>query len=319
MRGARRLYLLHLGLAGLGTLLLAGTAGVLVERQSFAVPSSREISAACDDWLAAGGPASLLGLAIAVLAMSAVGLGLHSVWRQLAATRRYLAAQRPLGKSVEVDGVRCLLLDVEEPRAFCAGYLRPRIYLSRGAREQLDPAELRAVLAHEAHHRAHRDPLRLLAARALADALFFIPILRRSSERYAALGELAADEAAVRALGSRGPLAAALLRFSEPAGQPTAAVASLAPERVDHLMGDPEVTRWRLPRPPLARSALALAALGAAGFLIWHGFLDPNLQAPLLLTAACTGLMLCGPATLAAAALLISHQALRRRRPFADD
>jgi Zn-dependent protease with chaperone function len=313
MRGAGRLYLLHLALAAVGALLLAGATAMIFARQTLSVPSSQAISDACDNWIGAGGPASLLGLSIAVLALAALGLGLRSVVRQVGATRRYLAALQPSAARFEVDGVRCHLIDSSEQHAFCAGYLRPRVYLSRGARDELDLDELRAVLAHESHHAARRDPLRLLAARALADSLFFIPILRRSSERYAALGELAADEAAVAASGGRGPLASALLKFSEAPSRP-AAVVALAPERVDHLMGDPEVTRWRLPASPLARSLLALAALAAAGFSIWHGLLDPNLQVPFLLAAACAGVMICGPVILAVAALLLSGHVLRRRR-----
>lgn len=317
MRGAGRLYLLHLALATLGAALLAGGTVLIIARQNLAVPTSQAISDACHNWLAGGGPASLLGLAIAVLTLAAVGLGIRSVRRQLRASRLYLASQRPSVESIEVDGAHCRLVDSEEPRAFCAGYLRPRIYLSRGALDRLDPAELRAVLAHESHHGRRRDPLRLLAARALADSLFFIPILHRISERYATLGELAADEAAVKALGGRSALASALLKFSQSSTQPTAVVA-LAPERVDHLMGDPDVTRWRLPYSPLARSLLALTGLGAASLLIWHGILDPNLQVPLLVAAACTGLMVCGPVTLAVGALLVSRQALRRRRAWAN-
>ena len=317
MRGARRLYLLHLALATLGTVLLAGAAALILARQSLALPTSQAISDACHNWLAAGGPASLLGLSIAALALAAVGLGLRSIRRQLRASRHYLAGQPLSAKSIEVDGIRCRLIDSEEPRAFCAGYLSPRVYLSRGALEGLEPAELRAVLAHESHHARRRDPLRLLAARALADSLFFLPILRRISERYAALGELAADEAAVEALGGRGPLASALLKFSESSAQP-ATVVALAPERVDHLMGDPDVTRWSLPRSPLARSALAITGLGATSLLLWHGVLDPNLQVPLLVAAACAGLMVCGPATLAVGALILSRQALRRRRAWAN-
>lgn len=317
MRGAGRLYLLHIALATLGVVLLASGAVLIIARQGIAAPTSQAISDACHNWLAAGGPASLLGLGIAVLTVAAVGLGLRSIRRQLRASRRYLDGQPLSAESIDFDGVRCRLIDSEEPRAFCAGYLRPQVFLSRGARDGLEPAELRAVLAHESHHRRRRDPLRLLAARALADALFFIPILRRISERYSALGELAADEAAVQALGGRGPLASALLKFSESSTR-QAAVVALAPERVDHLMGDPDVTRWSLPRSPLARSVLALAGLGAASLLIWHGVLDPNLQVPLLVAAACAGLMVCGPATLAVGALLVSRQALRRRRAWAD-
>jgi len=309
MRGAGRLYILHITLAIVGAILLVGGTVLILGRQSFSMPTSEELSTACHDWLSAGGPAALVGLSIAALAVAAVCLGLRSVYRQVRATRRYLATQHPSAKSVAVGGVPCRLIDSEEPRAFCAGYLRPRVYLSRGAREQLGSEELRAVLAHEAHHRRRRDPLRILVAQALADSLFFIPILQRMSERYAALGELAADEAAVRAVDGRAPLASALLKFS---AQPTAVV-SLAPERVDHLMGDPDATHWQLPRSPLARSAVALCALGAVSLLVWHGVLDPNLQVPLLVAGACAGMMVCGPIVLAVVALLLSRHVLRRR------
>lgn len=311
MRGAGRLYLLHIAFAALGAILLLGVTALILAGQSFAAPTSQAISDACHDWLSAGGPAALLGLSITALALAALGLGLRSIRRQVRASHAYLAAHEPSG-SVEVAGVRCRLIDSRQPLAFCAGYLRPRIYLSSGALEQLDAAELRAVLAHEAHHRRRRDPLRLLAARTLADALFFIPILARISERYATLGELAADEAAVKALSGRRPLAAALLKFSESPTQP-AAVVALAPERVDHLMGDPHVIRWALPCSPLVRSALALIALGAVSLLVWHGVLHPDLQAPLLMAAACAGMMVCGPIALALGALLLSRHALRRR------
>lgn len=312
MRGAGRLYLLHVALGALGAALLAGSAALVIGGQSFVLPSSKEVGDACHGWWSDGGPAALIGLSITALALSAIGLGLRSVYRQARASRRYLAAL-PIGSTaLDIEGHKCLLIDSAEPQAFCAGYLRPRVYLSRGAQEQLEPAELRAVLAHEFHHLRRRDPLRLLAARALADSLFFIPVLDRISERYSALGELAADEAAVKAVQGRGPLASALLKFSQSSARP-AAVVSLAPERVDHLMGDPDVTRWQLPRSPLARSALALLALGSVSLLVWHGILHPNLQLPLLMAAACAGLMFCGPAMLALGALLLSRHALRRR------
>ncbi len=313
MRGAGRLYLVHITVATLGMALLAGAAALVVGEQNFALPSSQAISSACDSWVQAGGPAALLGLAIAVLTLTAIGLGLKSVHRQVQASRRYMAALATSSEAIEVEGIGCRLIDSTEPKAFCAGYLQPRIYLSRGAREQLDGAELRAVVAHEAHHLRRRDPLRLLAARAIADSLFFIPILRRMSERYSALGELAADEAAVRATRGRGPLASALLKFSE-SGLHPAPVVSIAPERVDHLMGDPDASRWKLPPSPLGRSVVSLAALGAVILLTWHGILSPNLQFPLLVAAACMGLMVCGPIALALGALSLSRRVPLLRR-----
>ena len=57
--------------------------------------------------------------------------------------------------------------------------------------------ELRAVLAHEQHHRALRDPLRLAVGRVLCQALFFLPVLRPLHDRYGDVAEMTADAAAV--------------------------------------------------------------------------------------------------------------------------
>lgn len=315
MRGAACLYALQIALAALGLALLGGSAMLVLAGQSFALPSSRGVAEACDRWLAAGGPASLLGLAVALAALTSLGLALASVHRQARASRRYLAGLPIRSETIEVDGIACRPIACSEPQAFCAGYLRPRIYLSDGARERLSRAELGAVLAHERHHLRRRDPLRLLAARTLADALFFLPILRQLADRYAALAELAADEAAVRAARGPAPLASALLKFSEPGHSP-APIVAIAPERVDHLLGAPDAARWELSRSPLGRSVVALAGLATLSLLIWAGILHPDLRAPLLAVAACASLLLCGAITVAIAALLVSRGALllRRRR-----
>lgn len=311
MRGAGRLYALHMALAAMGLALLTAGATVVVAHQQLSLPSSRTISEACGNWLSAGGPEALLGLGIALTAVTALGRGLASVSRQIKATRRFMA-ELPIESTQLVHGKSCSIFEGGEPQAFCAGLLRPSIYLSQGSLMQLERAELAAVVAHEAHHQSRRDPLRLFAVRAFADSLFFLPILRRTSERFSALGELAADNAAVRATRGRGPLAAALLKF-EQSSEP-APVVAIAPERVDHLLGVQEAGRWNLPGGAWARTVLAFAVTGGSAFAIWHGVLDPGMQMPLLLAAVCMGLMVCGPALLAVAALLVSRRTLQARR-----
>jgi hypothetical protein len=312
-RSAGRLYRLHLGLGALAAALVAGVTVSIVAAVDFGLPSPGSIAAACDRWLSAGGPAAVLVLGAFAVALASLGLGARSALRQMAASRRFLSSLPTSGRTITLEGGSCRLIEARAPEAFCAGYLRPQVYLSRGALEQLSPAELRAVVAHELHHVRRRDPLRLLLARSLADGLFFIPLLRRTSERYADLGELAADEAAVRRLGTRAPLASALLQLSGPPAEP-APVVGIAPERVDHLMGDPEAGRWRIPRAPAGRSALAL--MGLAGLLAAtaHGLFVTDLDMPILLSAGCMIAMVGGPMALAATAVLISRRALRARR-----
>lgn len=50
----------------------------------------------------------------------------------------------------------------ESPDAFCAGLLRPRVYLSSTAVESVEDSELAAVIEHESHHCRRCDPLRIL-------------------------------------------------------------------------------------------------------------------------------------------------------------
>jgi hypothetical protein len=147
-------------------------------------------------------------------------------------------------------------------RHFCAGYLCPTVYASQQTVELLSDAELSAVLAHEHHHRRIRDPLRFACVRILSDALFFVPVLTRLSQRYADLAELSADRAAVHASGGeQAPLASALLAFDE-SGPP--GVTGISPERVDSLLGQP--IRWRL---PLGLVGASIGSLAALGLLFW--------------------------------------------------
>jgi Zn-dependent protease with chaperone function len=312
-RSANRLYGLHLAVALAGAALVVGTLAFVVAGADFSPPSPGSVAAACDRWLSAGGPAASVALAVGALALASLWLGLRSVRRQLKASRRYLLGLPISEEVVAVEGTACRLIDADTPLAFCAGYLKPQIFVSRGALSDLRADELRAVVSHELHHVRRRDPLRLLLARSLADGLFFVPLLRRSSERYVALGELAADEAAVKGLNGRGPLASALLKFSESGAQP-ATVLGIAPERVDHLMGDPAAGRWQLPRFLAGSSAVALLGLAALFGAAAHGLFMSKLDLPALLSAGCMVVMIGGPIALAVGATLLSRRTLRARR-----
>jgi Zn-dependent protease with chaperone function len=192
----------------------------------------------------------LAGLGIAVLAIVA-----RASWRQL---RAYMNFVRGVGLLGPLPGHPSVaVIDDSTPQAFCAGFLRPRVYVSAGALELLSNDELNAVLVHEDHHRAVRDPLRMAFARVLSQALFFLPALRPLGERYGDLAELWADEAAIEAAGETAPLASALLAFDT--GAPPG-VAGISAERVDSLLGQPP--RWRLP------SSLVVASLAALSLLI---------------------------------------------------
>jgi len=184
--------------------------------------------------------------AIVIVLLAALGSAV--IVRAVAGAVRELQASRRFDRFLCGERQQALqgalLIDDPQPRAFCAGLLRPRIYVSTGAVALLDEAALSAVLAHERHHARRHDPLRLAAGRVLARALFFLPGFGHLVERQQALAELSADESAVNDVpANRSGLARAMLSFADsPAHGGSTGV---DPARVDYLLGDPP--SWRFP------------------------------------------------------------------------
>jgi hypothetical protein len=201
-------------------------------------------------------PSANLG-ALIVLALAAVGLiatatAARGALREARATIRF---GRRLARESPVPYRDALLIVDDRPLAFCAGLLRPRVYVSTGALELLDDPALEAVLAHERHHARRRDPLRLAAGRVLARALFFMPGLNELADRRQALAELSADESVLNHdPDSRSALARAMLGFAD------AGAAGFDPQRVDHLLG--EAPSWRLP------AIVCVMAAGAGALML---------------------------------------------------
>jgi hypothetical protein len=267
---------LTLGAAG-----VSGAAAALVVAAS-AVHVSREAAHRLDvagvhlTYPALNAAAALL-LAFAALGASVLVAALLAAWRQVRAHRRLLkllVVERPLpgheAVSVIAGGV---------PLAFCAGWVRPRIYVSSAAVERLSDEELQAVLAHEQEHRRMRDPLRLAIGRILCEALFFLPVLRPLHDRYGEVAELTADAAAVAAAGgSARPLAAAMLTFD---AYTQGGGVGISPDRVDSLLGLPRA--WQLPWALLVGALFTVALVLV---VVWRASAGASIQATLNLPIA---------------------------------
>src|SRR6201995_3918882 len=205
--------------------------------------------------------AEWLLIALAAVGATAITFAGRAAWRQRSAYRGFLVRLEVVGRPHGHPTVK--VIAGKRPEAFCAGYLRPSVYISQGALDLLSAPELDAVLAHEHHHRLVRDPLRFALGRILSQALFFVPALRLLHDRSGHLAEVNPDRAAVRAsAGRQTPLASALLVFD--ASAPPGA-SGISPARVDSLLGQP--VRWRLPASLMAAS---LAAVSALGLLTWQ-------------------------------------------------
>ncbi len=216
------------------------------------------------------------GLLLLVLVGAATG------WRALLGERnrterflrRYLV--RRAGERGTLEGVadrvglggRIDLVDVDEPRCFCYGLVRPRVCVTTGLMALLDDAEQEAVLRHEAYHVRNYDPLKLTLGRALVSAFFFVPALRDLYEHYRLHVELLADKQAVRQMRQAQSLAAALdkLLDARAPGLPTlpdiAHGGSLA-LRIDSLLGDPVRVSIRMQPVRLVLSAVLVLLIAA--------------------------------------------------------
>ena len=252
--------------------------------------------------------AAALLLGLAALGAAVMATAARASFRQLRVCRRFVRSIAVVGPLSGHPGV--IVIEDPTPQAFCAGYLHPRVYISRGALELLSEEELGAVLFHEDHHRAVRDPLRFACARVLSQALFFLPALRPLGDRYDDLAERNADAAAVEAsAGEKAPLASALIAFEGAAPQ---GAVGISPERVDSLLGRP--ARRRLPSLLIAMS---VASLSGVVVLVWRASEAASAQAtfnlPVLSSQPCMLVLALLPLVACIAAL-----GWRRRRAQDD-
>ncbi|UTI63996.1 M56 family metallopeptidase [Paraconexibacter antarcticus] len=223
---------MQLGLGALAAAAAALAATTVLRSVNPGASSWSDLQRMCITMLGGASPvARVIILALAGIGLAVPVRGASSIFRQLTATRRFLRSLTVT--DVQAGSPSVVTVADDRPLAFCAGVLRPRIYLSTGTRRLLPRPELDAVIAHESHHAQRRDPLRMLIVDAVRHAMFFLPVLGQCRTRYGSLTELAADERAIATVGVR-PLAGALAMFDAHGGPLTAVSA----ERVDHLLGE---------------------------------------------------------------------------------
>lgn len=191
-----------------GPALLPGAAGAVCQQCLVAAnPFSSQP-------LHAGVPSAvLLGASALVLATIAV-----SVLRELLVRSprvcRASGSAADAGTPVTIAGVRVRIVD--SPAAFvialparCGG-----ITLSRGALALLDEDELRAVVAHETVHLAHRHHLIAAVATGVTAPLRWVPFLAACTRMILELLEIDADAGALREAGATA-LVSALVKLQD--------------------------------------------------------------------------------------------------------
>ncbi len=267
-------------LLSLALLALAVPAGLLALAARLGLPEDPLV--ACQTFLATVlARTANLGLLLPVALVAACALAAllalaHQIWVTRRTLRRVLTDRIEADRALQIAALRCGLggrldlIDADEAFTFCYGLRRARVCISRGLVELLDRDELNSVLAHEAHHLRHRDPLKILIGRSLASALFFLPLAGALRNAFLTGKELSADAAAARR-GGELPLASALLKMLSaerprwPAG--VLAIGALSPTEARLL----QLTESRALRPQLPTAldwGLSLACIAAiVGFV----------------------------------------------------
>ena len=239
---------------------------------------------ACDVYpaLRGVGPLPLALVTVALLASTTLGTGTFVAGgiRSLALSNRIRSKRIPTPLKLR-EAISDLSLEgrvncIEEPlhQAFCYGLIRPTVCLSVPIVERLEPDELRAVLAHEREHLLARDPLRLLCGRALARALFLVPLAEEIYGKFLLRRELQADASCV-ATGYRATLASAMFKLLTAGTETPTGVAgfNVTEERISHLV-EPGLAAnlgipWkRLFAQTMLRVGVLLTGIGASGWFI---------------------------------------------------
>lgn len=210
-------------------------------------------------WLGVAAPLAVLGF------VAAVGLR----WTHQARARR--AVHRDIRRAAApavVDGHPVLRLDDDRSIVFSVPARRGGVVVARGIERCLNPAQLRAVLAHERAHVQQRHHALLAVVDAVVFPLRRIPLARTVADAVPHYLEIAADAAARRETGAAA-LASALLELGAPTNAPREDVAgavlhAAGPNRVRHLVAPRPMRPALLPVTALGSLAAAFAVTSVA-------------------------------------------------------
>jgi Zn-dependent protease with chaperone function len=244
-----------LGLAGL-TLAVHATAlaGGLSHLIGACVLRLRDAYATPGGATAAGLGLTLAGAVLARTALTAL-THLRAVRRQAvqhAQTARLVGRREP--------ALGAVLIDHEQPTAYCVAGPHPTVILTTAALQALDPEQVDAVLAHERAHLASHHHRLLAIARIGRQVLPFLPLMRDADTQITRLVEMHADDAATTDRDT-GPLATALVVLAAAAG-PAPGLAAATTDAVQRIQ------RLLRPAEPLGRVRRQLLRAGAAAFAL---------------------------------------------------
>lgn len=150
----------------------------------------------------------LLGVAF-VMAVVVLGIDLtRTLVRMHGRTQQHANDIRMVGRRIQGHDV--VVLDVDEPAAYCVPGRPDVIVVTTAALSMLDGRQLAAVLDHERAHLTGRHPQLVALLRGLAATFPYLRLMTEGVAHVSRLLEMRADDAAARRHGSQALLAGLL-------------------------------------------------------------------------------------------------------------
>lgn len=223
----------------------AAVIGVLTAVVVFDTVTWRPFFHACSNFLLliSQSRGAVLGHLLLLIILTATAVSsIRCIWIVIANERQW--RQTRLKYEAPSSDLRYRLLRLTKPFAATVGILHPQTYISTGLFARISSEELDAVLQHEAFHRTHRDPLRIVLWQSLRAVFFFLPLLRTCSAQALTSIEIAADRNALQHGVSKTRLLTAMrafhvASFSDPHASAGFAVHGSAVERLAALRNEP--------------------------------------------------------------------------------
>lgn len=193
--------------------------------------------------------------------------------------------QYPVHQATDVvSGADLYIVEQSESLAMTLGFIRPRIFVSRGLIQQLTASELQAVIAHEQAHQRVYDPLVTALMSVMASALRWLPGARDWMTAAYSLRELAADAAATNGYRATAALSSAFIKLSDSTIHPAVSAFSPNRDRLEKLLNH----QWTPPRRWWNWSAAAIVGLFiVAGLSVGRFATAKNTDLPPTVAAAC--------------------------------
>lgn len=215
-----------------------------------------------------GGPLQIGLLALSGFATVAAVLVAFRLGATLLRLRRHTLEHARMARLAgrhhpDLDAV---VLEVDQPAAYCVAGKPHTIVVSRGVLTVLEDDHLGAVLSHERAHLEGRHHLLLTLTRGLATALPRADLFTVGASEVARLLEMLADDAAAARIHGRATVLQALLTLSELPSPPATAEAALLPRmrRLSEPAAPPRLhTRVAATAAALTAVAIPVAAIVA--------------------------------------------------------